>query len=60
MFRFLLSVALFRLCGTAGAQDAAAKTCREKPTAKEIRDEEKRLGELAGEGTWLENSYCYC
>ena len=39
--------------GAAVAQDAAAKLGSKKPTAKEIREEEKRSGEQTVEGTCL-------
>ena len=47
------------MSGAAGAQDVVVKPAGKKPTAKEIRKEEKRLGEQAREGTWLEKSHCY-
>ncbi len=46
--------------GAAAAQDAAAKPGATNPTAKEIREEEKRSGKQEGQGTWLGISYCYC
>ena len=46
--------------GAAGAQDAVAKPAAKKPTAKEIREENKWSKDQAREGIGQGNSYCIC
>ena len=47
------------MCGAAGAQDAVGIPAAKNLTAKEIREEEKRLGEHVVEEKELGDSYCY-
>ena len=46
--------------GATGAQDTAATPGAKKPTAKEIREDDKQSGEQTVEGPGLEDKYCYC
>ena len=46
--------------GPAVVHDAAAKPGAKNPSAKEVREEEKRSREHTLEGAGLGDSYCYC